>query len=230
MSSEKQRMVMASLSNLAKFLNIYQGWKQTIQNSGLKWSKNDSFKSFIRIFNNNHSELKDWYAKATSVLRDNERMFLRFLLLTGIRKNEAIESFNLIIDSYKQNKLNEYYNEELSILEHYRYRQFLRPTKNCYISIVPKDLIYKIANSSKVSYNAIRKRLFSNNLSVRIKELRSYWASYMVKNRILISEEADICQGRIPRSVFARHYLKENIGELSNRILVALAELEKTIN
>jgi intergrase/recombinase len=149
------------------------------------------------------------------------------MLLSGVRKNEGIESFNLIIDLYKQNKLNQYFNEELSVLEHFKFKQFLRNSKNVYVSILPKELIYEIANSNPVSYSMIRKRLCKNNLKLRIKELRSYWASFMTKNRILISEECDVCQGRIPKSVFARHYLKESLKELSTKVLTSLKELDK---
>jgi intergrase/recombinase len=226
LSKDKQRMIMASLSNLAKFLRIYQQWKESLKNSGLKWSKNNSFDSFMRIFNNNHTDLIDWYRRATNILNDNEKLYLKFMLLSGLRKNEGIESFNLIINLYSQNKLNEYYNEDISILEHFKFKQFLRNSKNTYITVVPKELVYEIATSKPVSYYAIRKRLERNNLKVRIKELRSYWASKMSKNRILISEEVDLCQGRIPKSVFARHYLKENLKELSNRVLEGLRALE----
>jgi len=228
LSKDKQRLVMSSLSNLSKFLGIYQQWKASMKNTGLKWSKSDSFNSFMRIFNNNHSDLIEWYHKAIDVLNDNEKLYLRFMLLNGIRKNEGILSFNMIITLYKQNKLNQYFNEELSVLEHFKYKQFLRNTKNVYISIIPKELISEITNSKPVNYSMIRKRL-GNNLKVRIKELRSYWSSFMVKNRILITEEADLCQGRIPKTVFAKHYLKENLKELSDRILKGLEDLGKSI-
>ena len=51
---------------------------------------------------------------------------------------EGMESFNLIIELYKQNKLNEYFNEELSMLEHYRHKQFLRNTKTLTSHSYPK--------------------------------------------------------------------------------------------
>ena len=226
LSKDKQRLVMSSLSNLAKFLNIYPQWKESMKDAGLKWSKSDSFDSFMRIFNNNHSDLIEWYHKAINVLSDNEKLYLRFMLLSGVRKNEGILSFNMIITLNKQNKLNEYFNSETSVLEHFKYKQFLRNTKNVYISIIPKELISEITNSKPISYPMIRKRLEKNNLRVRIKELRSYWSSFMVKNRILITEEADLCQGRIPKSVFAKHYLKESLKELSGRVVKGLENLE----
>jgi intergrase/recombinase len=70
----------------------------------------------------------------------------------------------------------------------------------------------------------MRKRII-----LRIKELRSYYASFMVRHNI-ISEEVDLLQGRVPKSVFARHYLKENPAELRDRTLKAITELEQTLS
>jgi hypothetical protein len=52
----------------------------------------------------------------------------------------------------------------------------------------------------------------------------------MVKNRILISEEADLIQGRVSKQILVRHYLKESMKELSNRVLEGLKGLEQSIN
>jgi len=86
----------------------------------------------------------------------------------------------------------------------------------------------QIANSKPVSYYSIHCFLMRRKISLRIKELRSYYASFMVRHNI-ISEEVDLLQGRIPKSVFARHYLKENPTELRNRVLTALTLLEQTL-
>jgi hypothetical protein len=219
--------VLKALICLSKYLGKYLEFKDKIKQYGIKWISTSSFDSFINIFNNNQDSLLNWYRDAVKVLNDNEKLYLRFMLLSGLRKNEGIESFNLIIDLSKQNKLNQYWNEELSTLEHFKFKQFLRHSKNAYISIIPKELLIEISNSSRVSYAMIRKRLHRNNLKLRIKELRSYWASYMVKNRILISEEADLIEGRVSKQILVRHYLKESMKELSNRILSALKDLEK---
>jgi len=221
--------ILKALISISKYLGTYIEFKESLKRYGIKWISTTSFDSFINIFNNNQDSLLNWYRDAVNVLNDNEKLYLRFMLLSGLRKNEGIESFNLIIDLSKQNKLNQYWNEELSTLEHFKFKQFLRHSKNAYISIIPKELLIEISNSNRVSYAMIRKRLDRNNLKLRIKELRSYWASYMVKNKILISEEADVCQGRIPKSVFAKHYLKENLKELSDRILKGLEDLGKSI-
>ena len=87
-------------------------------------------------------------------------------------------------------------------------------TKKVCISIVNEALVSEIERSSKVSYSAIRKSLTNNKQHPRIKELRSYFATYL-RNNGIISEYIDLLQGRIPRSIFARHYLKvEDIKEL----------------
>jgi intergrase/recombinase len=163
------------------------------------------------------------------MLSDSGKLYLKFMVLSGLRMKEGMESFNLIIELYKQNKLNEYFNEELSMLEHCRHKQFLRNTKNTYITIIPKDLVMQIANCKPASYYSIHCFLMRRKINLRINELRSYYASFMVRHNI-ISEEVDLLQGRIPKSVFARHYLKENPTELRNRVLTALTQLEQTLN
>lgn len=128
-------------------------------------------------------------------------------MLTGLRKQESIDSFNLIIQLANEDKLSDYWNRELGILEHFKYGDlFLRNTKNVYISIIAEELINEIATSNLVSFSAVRKRISRNKLPLRIKELRSYFATYLRKNGVL-SEYIDLLQGRIPKSVFARHYL-----------------------
>ena len=36
---DKRRHVMSSLANLAKFAGLYEAWKQTMKQAGLKWEK-----------------------------------------------------------------------------------------------------------------------------------------------------------------------------------------------
>ena len=164
------------------------------------------------------------------ILRYNEKLWLGFNLLTGLRKEESITSFNFILQLNAEGKLEEYYNQELGVLEHFKYGDlFLRHTKNCYISIVPKDLVQTIANSQPVSYSAIRKRLTRKKQPLRIKELRSYYATYL-RNHGILAEYVDLIQGRIPKSVFARHYLKvEDLQGLVNQVLSVTTNLERSL-
>jgi hypothetical protein len=62
----------------------------------------------------------------------------------------------------------------------------------------------------------------------RFKELRSYHNSYLRKQGI-ISELVDVLAGRVPKSVFARHYLGEDMKTFSIQVLEIEANLEKTL-
>ena len=221
--------ILKALTCLSKYLGQYEEFRDKLKQHGIKWTKDSSYQSFIRIFNNNHNDLIEWYHKASNALNDNEKLYLKFMLLSGLRKNEGIQSFNLIIDLNKQNKLGEYFNIELSALEHFRYKQFLRNSKNVYISIIPKELLSEMANSKPVSYSIIRKRLLKHGLKLRIKELRSYFATYMAKHG-LISEEVDLLQGRVGKSIFTKHYFKVNKDEFSKTVLNTIENLEKSVN
>ena len=223
--------VLKAMVNLAKYLGCYEEYKIKLRNHGVKWiNQDDSFNSFLRIVNNNHSNLGEWYTTAESFLRDNEKLWLKFNLLTGLRRQESINSFNLVIRLSQQNKLSEYYNQELEILEHFKFADlFLRATKKVYISIVSRDLISEIVDSQPVSYSAIRKRLTRNNQHLRFKELRSYHATYLRQHGI-IAEYVDLLQGRIPKSVFARHYLKvEDLKELVEKVNVVTTMLDSDV-
>jgi intergrase/recombinase len=93
---------------------------------------------------------------------------------------------------------------------------------------VPKAMITEIANSKIVSYNAIHCRLMRKHMPLRFKELRSYQNSYLRKNGI-ISELVDVLAGRVPKSVFNRHYLGEAIKAFGNTVLGIEENLEKTL-
>jgi len=79
-----------------------------------------------------------------------------------------------------------------------------------------------------VSYSAIRKRLARNRLNLRIKELRSYYATYLRQHGIL-AEYIDLLQGRIPKSVFARHFLKVDDFKALVSQVIAISTLEKDL-
>ena len=220
-----------AMVNLAKFLGTYEDYKAKLKQHGIHWVNNDnSFNSFLRIVNNNHNNLGEWYKSAQRILRDNEKLWLRFNLLTGLRKEESINSFNLIIRLNEEGRLCEYYNTELGVLEHFKHGDlFLRHTKNCYISLVSNNLVQQIANSQPVSYSASRKRLTRKKQPLRIKELRSYYATYL-RNHGILAEYVDLIQDRIPKSVFARHYLKvEDLKELVKIVLAETENLEESL-
>ena len=68
-----------------------------------------------------------------------------------------------------------------------------------------------------------------HKLRLHIKELKSYYATFLRKKGI-IAEYVDLSQGRLPRSVFDRHYLKvEAVKELVAQVLGITENLGKTL-
>jgi len=218
--------VIKSLIVLSKYLGISNQFKDSLKNYGVKLHKQDAVESFLRILKASDSDILEWYVKAYDAVRNNERLYLSFCRVSGIRKEEAINSFNLIIELAKQNKLSEYYNKELNCLMHFKYpKLFLRDTKNVYISFLPESLINQIGSSQPLTYPQIRKRLNCNNLKVRISELRDCFGTSLLQHGIL-EQEVNLLQGRIPVNVFIRHYWSPKLTELRDRVFKALEHLD----
>jgi len=219
--------VIKALITLSKYLGCYTEFKAKMKNYGIKIHRQSAVESFLRIMKASNSDILDWYGMALKHLRPNEQLFLKFCKITGIRKAEAITSFNKIIELEKQQDLPAYYDYQLKVLMHFRYhKEFLRRTKNCYISFVPDNLIKEIANSKPVSYPAIRWRLNRYGIKLRINELRDYFGTNLRKHNIT-KEEIDLLQGRIPQEIFIRHYWSPRLSELRDRILVTIKQTKK---
>jgi hypothetical protein len=220
--------VIKSLIIVSKYIGVYEAFKAALKSYGIKLARPDAFSCFSRIYSNRNSDLWDWYAQIDPILKPEEKLLLKYIRLSGLRKEEGIISFNLIIELSKQNNLGVYLNDD-GLLEHFRFKkQFLRGTKNVYISIVPPKLISEIAQSSPVAYNPIFKRLYRRKMRCRINELRDAYGTFMVRNG-LIKEEVDLLQGRIPPSIFIRHYWSPSFKELRDRTLEALGQMNKQI-
>ena len=224
-SSTVKTDVIKSLIIVSKYIGFYEQFKSALKSYGVKSSRPDVFAAFIRIYNNKNADIGEWLSKVKPILRSEENLLLSFLKVTGLREGEGIASFNLIIELSKQGKVSEYFNSELGILEHFRYKnQFLRGTKNCYISIMPESLVAEIAKSQRVTYPGLIKRLHRHSIPSRISELRDYFGTFMIKHG-LVAQEADLLCGRIPPSIFVRHYFSPAIKELRERTLKALEEM-----
>ncbi len=146
-----------------------------------------------------------------------------------MRKTEAKMAFDKIREMAKAGKLEEYYNTETLMLEHFRYKQYLRGTKNLYVSAMPYELIQQIANTEgTISLASIRKKLIRNKLPQRFKELRQFYATNMRKLG-LMQELISLLQGRVERTVFTQFYLKENPKELAHNTILLLTDFENLL-
>jgi intergrase/recombinase len=218
-----------SLTALSRFLGTYDNFIADMKAHGVKRYKPDAIQSFTRIFNEEaHKGLGEWFKQTTKAVNESEKLYFQFVLLSGVRAMEGIISFNLIAglgSKYSQ----EYYNKKTRFLEHFRYPQlFFRNSKNLYVSAVPQVLLDDISKACPVSYIAIDKKLNRVNLPMRVKQLRSFYATTM-REKGLLSEQIDLMQGRVGKSVFLNHYFKGDPVMLSKKILKLLPEIQESI-
>lgn len=219
--------VVKSLVVLSKYLGVHEQFKQNLKNHGVKPAKHNATKSFLRILKASNSNILAWYKKAYSNVREHEKTYLKFLLLSGIRKQEAIDSFNKIIELSNNGGLGEYYDRDLNCLMHFKYpKLFLRNTKNVFISFITEDLLNEIGNSKQITYHMITKRLNRKHMKIRFNELRDYHGTYLLNNGVK-QIEIDLLQGRIPVKIFIRHYWSPSLKELGDRTLEATKQLEQ---
>jgi intergrase/recombinase len=220
-----------SLIVLSKFLGRYEQFKNALKQNNIRIeTHNNGLNSFLRILNAQNSDIMKWLKDIEHYLRPNEQLFTKFLLITGMRMGEAITSFNLIIDLQGKGILNQYYDEDLTVLQHFKYQGlFIRRTKSAYISFIEKPLVEQIAKNQPITYSALRRNLQRKGIKkLRFNELRDYFGTFIVRHGIL-REEQDLLCGRIPASIFIRHYWSPSFKELRDRTLKAITELEQTL-
>jgi intergrase/recombinase len=229
LTNNKKASAVKALILLSKFLGNATQFKKKLEEYGIKIDRPDSLTSFLRLFNANGNDTIQWYKQAISKLRDHESLFTKFLLYSGLRTSECINSFNLIIKLARENKLSEYYDSELNVLCHFKYpKLFIRRTINCYITFIQPEFLSKITESKPVSYSMIRKRLERRHMHLRFNELRDKFGTHLLSHGIL-EAEINLCQGRIPVDIFIRHYWSPKLKELGSRIFKALETIESSL-
>ena len=220
-----RNQALKSLSALAKFTGFYDDFKVLVKNYGLKWVGKSSDDLLIERLtrNNNGSDLVKWINDVKTAIPELS-VFMDFVVSTGLRFEEAIQAYNLIIDLSKQNKLSEYFDRENQILEHFRFRElFIRKSKKAFISFVSENLMQQIVTHDKVSRALINHRLSRRRIKARFSDLREYYATVMTKH--LKQPEIDFLQGRTSTSVFMRNYFNPVwIQDLKNRALEGTSE------
>ena len=222
MTADKKRQDMRALAHLAKHNGIYEQWQKIIKNHGIHWRQtdNDNFDFFEK---EDIGEMIEYVKQTMKILpADMASTFVTATML-GLRADEVCKAI-----SFLKQDVQDYYNAKLGILEHYKHKAlFIRRTKKAYISLVDDDLL-ALAKQSCDSYQAIRSFLKRRKVPMNMKYCRKIFGTYLRQNGIE-SEFIDVLQGRVPQSVFARHYYRPDqatidkarklIGELKTRLL-----------
>ena len=220
--------VIKALILISKYLGKYTEFKATLSQHDIKFSRPDNLAAFLRILNSNNKNTLGWYNEALTKLRPNEQLFLKFLLHSGLRTSEGITSFNKIVELSNAGFLNEYYDSELGCLMHFKYpKQFIRKSKNAYVTFITAELLEQISHSQTVSYACIRKRLDRAKMTMRLNEFRKLYGTHLVSNGITETEQNLVC-GRIATSIFVKHYWSPQLKLLGERINNALATIENS--
>ena len=218
MKKDKKRQVMRALAHLAKYNGVYEHWQKIIRNHGIHWreANNDDFHFFEQ---ESITNMIDTIKQTMKILPTDQANTFIFATMTGLRADEVCNAVQLI----KQDA-QDYYNPSLKVLEHYKHKQtFIRRTKKAYISLVD-DEILALARQSCKNYNSIQCYLKRRKTAMKMSYCRKIFGTWLRQNGIK-TEFIDVLQGRVPSSVFARHYYRPDQATL-DKVRRLIAELK----
>jgi hypothetical protein len=212
LSFDKRTHVMKALATLSKFLGCYDRWKKIVEKYQLRWTDNSKgagpsskgLEIFHNIYSkNNYQDMIVQLKDACRKLDEKYSYALLYCTLTGLRPAEACSSIRLL-----KERRDEYLSEDKKVMEHFRFPEvFMRRTKNAYISIMSDKIAEIVDSLESLSYNSIRLALRRQNLKMNMSICRKIYATYL-RTEGIEQEIIDLLQGRIPKSVFVRHYYR----------------------
>ena len=238
LSAEKRLHVMKSLACLSKFLGCHDTTWTTIKRKyNLKWSSGkgalDIFERCYGDDSNNLDTMLQWLRQMRQELPSLYYNVFLFCTLTGLRTNECFEAIRLIKDP---STFERYYDRSGQVLRHYAFPEvFIRRTKAAYISLVKEEMLEDIVingitirpcNYMKVMYFVVR----SKGLRMNMHYCRKIYSSYLRQYAGIESEIIDLMQGRIPSTIFAKHYFRPNLQQYTEKVLDALKQLQQPIS
>ena len=218
--------IVKALILISKYKGNYQELKALLAKYSIKMHRGNNIEAFLRIMeSNNNGDLLSYYNTAKTKVHQNEALFLKFLLHSGLRVAKAITSFNLVVSLAQQNRLNEYYSKDYGALLHLKYgKLFLRKTKNAYLSFVSESMLNDISQSKPIVYSLLRKRLErTGKLRLRLKEFRKAQNTHLL-NSGLSESDVNLISGRVG-SVLLKFYFTPKLSELGARVLKALESI-----
>ncbi len=225
-SPKNRQHTMRAISALAKYSGCYDRWLQIKTKYRLKWSTGDSLGYFEQMINeqSNITQMLGWVKDATDKLPANYANSIKYNVLTGLRPSEACLSIQLL-----QSQEDGYLNRDKMILEHYKKPElFIRRTKKAFISVVNDSLIDIAEQSHSTGYNALRLAIRRALLDMHAKYCRAIYSTHLRKAGIE-PELIDMLQGRIPKSVFAKHYFRPDFEHDKARVMAAVNSLQTII-
>jgi hypothetical protein len=239
--SGKQRLVMASLSALAKFTGVYDSWKGLVKQYNLKWSGKSKDQVVIDRLTSvqDPEEIWMWICSVKRELPEYTD-FMDLMAISGLRFGESVNSYNLIIklansegvelvlNDNRKTRLSGYYNAEKSTLEHFWFRElFLRRTKKAFVSFVPKELVAKIGKNEPLNLYGVQTAV-KRCLPLRFSDVREAQGTFITK--FLKETEIDFIHGRVTGSVFMANYFNPAlIGDLKTRVFQGITEIQEKV-
>jgi hypothetical protein len=230
LNNSKRRHVSKALSSLSKFLGMHEEFLKLFKNYGLKWSVSSDDLIIARFSKTvDPNDVFNWIREVKECCPELSD-FIEFIAVSGLRHNEAVESYNLIIKLAKEGRLNEYYDSEREILEHYKFKdKFLRKTKKAFITFVSKEFVKKISCNKGLTINSVIKKVQRHVGKMRFGDIREVHGTLLTK--YLNEVEINFLHGRVSSSVFMRNYFNPVwITDLKERTFKAIAEIQTKIS
>jgi intergrase/recombinase len=231
LNNSQREHTMKALAVLSKFLGIYEVFRSLVKNYDLKWSSKKPSDYIIERLTRtiNPNEIFEWIKQVKKAIPELSD-FMDLIAITGLRYNETIESYNLIIRLAKKGKLREYYNFQNETLEHFKFKEiFIRRSKKVFVSFVPKELVNNISQNKPLEWNATKKRVARKVKRLRFGDIREFHGSFATKH--LRESEIDFLHGRINGSIFMKHYFNPAwITDLKTRTFKTIKEILERID
>ncbi|MGE0389499.1 MAG: integrase [Candidatus Nitrosocosmicus sp.] len=214
---------MKALSSLSKFCGINDQWKRTLKKYNITWTGAEY--RFDKIFIDNSYMIEE-IQKLISILKPlGKSNIILYNVLTGLRPQEAIDSFSVLLSHDKGN----YLSSDNKFLYHYKYPDlFQRRTKKAFVSVVNEKILSLTANQKPVTYNSLRLLLKRRGQQFNMAYCRKIFATFL-RNEGIEAEIIDLLQGRISKSIFVRHYYRPQLETIYNRVAGKLDKLNNQL-
>jgi intergrase/recombinase len=218
-STDKRLHIMKALSSLSKFCGINDQWKQTLKKYNITWTAAEY--KFDNIFIDNSYMIEE-IQKLISILKPlGKSNIILYNVLTGLRPQEAIDSFSLLLSRDKR----QYISPDNKFLYHYRYPDlFQRRTKKAFISIANENILSLLTKQKPVTYNSLRLLMKRRGKQFNMAYCRKIFATFL-RNEGIEAEIIDLLQGRVSKSIFVRHYFRPQLETIYNRVVDKLDKL-----